>query len=305
MHQRQRRAELWALLGNLPQGYTPRLVQQAQVERTDTYELRRVELDLNGFERVPAALLIPHVRARPAPGLLYMHSHGGNYVQGKEELWQGCDVMPPYAPLLAAKGIVVLAIDSWCFSERRHAQDGARGERDLFKLMLWRGQVLWGMMLFDELQALSYLASLPEVDSEKLGVFGLSMGATKAWWLAALDERVQLCVDLCCLTDYDELIRTGHLEGHGLYYYVPRLLEHFSSAQINELIAPRARLSVNGRHDPLTPAAGVERIRERVCERYNQFEAGEHCRIELFDCGHEEISAMRALVNEWLDRYLA
>ena len=59
------------------------------------------------------------------------------------------------------------------------------------------------------------------------------MGATKAWWLAALDERVRLCIDLCCLNDYEELIKARNLRGHGIYYYVPALLKHFQTADIN------------------------------------------------------------------------
>jgi cephalosporin-C deacetylase-like acetyl esterase len=61
----------------------------------------------------------------------------------------------------------------------------------------------------------------PEVDPRAVGVFGMSMGATKAWWLAALDPRIRLCLDLCCLTDFDELIKADNLKGHGIYYYVP------------------------------------------------------------------------------------
>src|SRR5262249_45134477 len=150
----------------------------------------------------------------------------------------------------------------------RHDEDGRNGEWDAFKLMLWKGQVLWGMMLFDEFQAVTYLAGRAEVDPGRLGAFGISMGATKAWWLAALDPRIQMCIDLCCLTDYEELIRTHHLRGHGIYYYVPRLLKHFQARDINELIVPRPRLSLNGRKDPLTPPAGVERIRDHVLPLY-------------------------------------
>ena len=130
-------------------------------------------------------------------------------------------MLPAYAPVLRRKGIVTLAIDSWCFSERKHVEDGRQGESDAFKEMLWRGRVLWGMMMFDEVQAVSYLASRPEVDATRIGAFGLSMGSTKAWWLAALDPRVKLCIDLCCLTDYEELIKIHNLKGHGIYYYVP------------------------------------------------------------------------------------
>jgi len=152
----------------------------------------------------------------------------------------------------AELGLVTLAIDSWCFGERKHDSNGHRGEEDAFKLMLWRGQTLWGMMMLDEFRALRCLASRPEVDARRLGAFGMSMGSTKAWWLGALESNVRLTVDVCCLTDYESLIETKGLSGHGVYYFVPSLLKQFDTTQVNELIVPRAHLSVNGGKDPLT-----------------------------------------------------
>jgi hypothetical protein len=303
-YQQRRRAELWGLLGDLPPRRTPR----ATLLRTEDgpgYRLEHLQLDLNGIEPVPALLLIPNERRDPAPGLLYLHAHGDRYDLGKEELVEGRDVLRPYAPVCAEKGLVALAIDNWCFSGRRHRDDGRQGEHDAFKLMLWRGQVLWGMMLFDQVQALEYLAGRPEVDAGRIGAFGLSMGSTMAWWLAALDTRLRLCADLCCLTDFEELIRTGNLAGHGVYYYVPRLLAHFQTHQIRELIVPRPQLSLNGRRDPLTPPAGVRRVADHLAPLYARYGRPVDCRIELFDCGHEETPEMRALVLEWFDRHLA
>jgi acetyl esterase/lipase len=160
------------------------------------------------------------------------------------------------------------------------------------------------MMMFDELRALDYLAGRPEVDPHRLGVVGMSMGATKAWWLAALDPRVRLCLDICCLTDYEELIRTQALSEHGIYYYVPSLLKHFQTADINELIVPRPRLSVNGRRDPLTPPLGVEKIRNHLLPLYRQYGKEGDCRIELFDSAHVELPEMRKLILERMDRFL-
>jgi hypothetical protein len=213
-------------------------------------------------------------------------------------------VLPAYAPVVAEKGIITLAIDSWCFSERKRQADGRQGESDAFKEMLWRGRVLWGMMMYDEVQAVSYLTSRAEVDPARVGAFGLSMGSTKAWWLAALDPRVKLCVDLCCLTDYEELIKIENLRGHGLYYFVPGLLKHFQAHEVNDLIVPRPHLSLNGRRDRLTPPEGVERIRDHLLPLYRRHGREADCRIELFDCGHEETPEMRKLVLEWFDRYL-
>jgi hypothetical protein len=301
--QAKKRKELWALLGDLPEPRAPK-AKLLTSEKHDGFTLEHLELDLNGIEPVPAHLLLPDQRPAKAPALQYIHWHGGTYGTGKDELLTGRKVLPAYAPVCAAKGIVTLAIDSWCFGARKHEENGGQGESDTFKLMLWKGQVLWGMMLFDEMQALTYLCSRPEVDPKRIGTFGLSMGATKSWWLAALDPRVKLCIDLCCLTDYDELIKIKNLKGHGIYYYVPRLLKHFTAADINALIAPRPRVSLNGRRDLLTPPAGVERIRDHVLPLYERYGKKEDCRIELFDCGHEETPEMRKIILESLDKYL-
>jgi len=300
-HQEKRRKELWALLGDLPKPREPQ-GKVVKTEKGDGYTLEHLELDLNGEELVPAYLLLPDKRAEKAPGLLYIHAHGGNYPLGKDELLKGHGkYLQAYAPVCAAKGLVTLAIDSWCFGARKSPKPGNQGEMDTFKHMLWKGQTLWGMMMFDEHQALTYLARRAEVDPQRLGAFGLSMGSTKAWWLAALDPRVKMCIDLCCLTDYDELIRIGNLKGHGIYYYVPRQLS-FPAHEINALIVPRKHLSLNGREDLLTPPAGVERIRDHVYPLYAKHGRPEDCRIELFDCGHVETPEMRKIVGEWLDR---
>lgn len=302
--QQTRRAELWGLLGQLPERRTPTAALLRREPR-DGYALEHLVLDLNGEQPVPALMLLPDNLKTPAPAVLYIHWHGGDYPVGKRELFEGTRAMEAYAPVCAERGIAALAIDSWCFGERMpYPDEGKRGEEDTFKEMLWKGRCLFGMMLFDERQALDYLCARPEVDPNRIGAFGISMGATKAWWLAALDERVRCCIDLCCLTDFQALIEDHGLSRHGIYYYVPELLNHFQTADINELIVPRPRLSLNGREDGLTPPRGVEKVRDHLLPLYEQYGNRADCRIELFDCPHKELPEMRAIVLDWLDRYL-
>ena len=303
--QQLKRADLWKVLGDLPCHHQVGPAKLLSIEKHDGYILERLVLDLNGVEPVPAILLIPERLRQPAPGLLFIHWHGDMYDLGKEQLLRGTPVQPAYAPVCAKLGLVTLAIDSWCFGERKRDANGQKGEHDAFKLMLWRGQTLWGMMMFDEFQALGYLASRSEVDPRRIGAFGMSMGATKAWWLAALDTRVSLTIDLCCLTDYDSLIASGGLHGHGFYYFVPSLLREFDAAHINELIVPRPRLSLNGRFDPLTPPGGVGKIREHLYPLYRAQGKECDCRIEVLNCGHEETPEMRAIVVDWLQNRLS
>ncbi len=297
--QKAQRKKLFSLLGDLPVDYSPKTPKLVRKEQHDGYRLEYLDFDFNGMERVPGILLVPDNIQGKAPGMLYCHAHFGTYGIGKEELLNGRSVMPAYAPVYAEKGILTLAIDSWCFGERK-----VDGEMDTFKKMLWDGRTLFGMMLFDEMRALDYLLSRPEADSSRVGVFGLSMGATKAWWLSALDTRITTCLDLCCMTDFDELIKANNLKGHGIYYYVPSLLKYFDTKTINELIVPRPHVSLNGRFDDLTPPKGVEKVRDYLLPLYEKLGKKEDCRIELFDCPHEELPEMREIILGWLDKYL-
>ncbi|HET8629795.1 MAG TPA: alpha/beta hydrolase family protein, partial [Thermomicrobiales bacterium] len=177
-------------------------------------------------------------------------------------------------------------------------------ESELFKEMLWRGQVLWGLMVYDSLRAIDYLATRADVDLGRLATLGLSMGSTMAWWVAALDERVAVCVDLCCLTDFQALLETRGLDGHGIYYYVPGLLKHFGTADINALIAPRPHLSLAGNFDRLTPPAGLERIDQALRRVYADLGSPDAWQLLRYDCGHFETAAMRAAVLAFLTRWL-
>ncbi|MFN8530908.1 MAG: alpha/beta hydrolase family protein [Anaerolineae bacterium] len=192
-----------------------------------------------------------------------------------------------------------MCIDHWCFGERR-----GRTETATFKHMLWQGQMRWGMMLYDSLRAVDYLATRPDINAARIGTLGLSLGSTMAWWLAALDTRIKVCIDICCLTDYQALIDTHGLDGHSVYYYVPSLLKHFTAAQINALIAPRYHLSLAGEYDPLTPSAGLDRIDEALKQVYAAAGKPEHWELFRSPTGHYETASMRARILDGLRTHL-
>jgi hypothetical protein len=293
----ERRAKLYSLLGRLPERDRPIGATTLSVEHRAGYVLERLLLDLNGVEPVPAVFVRPLDQRGPFPGVMYNHAHGGEYQIGKSELIEGRGALqrPPYAEELTRAGYAALCIDHWAFGER-----AGRSESEVFKHMIWRGQVMWGMMVYDSVRALDYLVSRGDVDGARVASMGMSMGSTMAWWHAALDERVKVCVDLCCLTDYEELIAIGNLDGHGIYYYVPDLLTHFSAGEINALIAPRSHLSVVAVHDRLTPMRGVERIDGQLRRAYAAAGAAENWQLRLHHCGHLETAAMRWQVMAFL-----
>ena len=296
-----RRKELYDLLGDLPDRQRPITAAAVAIEETDEYVLEKLLLDLNGVEQVPAYFVRPQGADRPLATALYNHAHGGDYVLGKDELLCGRSALqqPPYTSQLTRMGYAALCIDTWAFGERR-----GRAESEIFKEMLWRGQVMWGMMVYDSIRAVDYLVSRDDVDAVRIATLGISMGSTMAWWLAALDERIKVCIDICCMTDFEALIETRNMDGHGIYYYVPRLLKHFTAAQINALIAPRHHLCLAGNFDMLTPPAGLDRIDTELSAVYADAGAADAWRMVRYGCGHLETAAMRAEVAAFLTEHL-
>ncbi len=296
-----RRRELYALLGDLPDRQRPIGATKRYEEARDGYWLETWDLDLNGLETVPASIVRPAWLTRPAPAVLFNHSHGGGYAVGRRELVEGRSYLQPvpYAKTLTDLGIVGLCIDHWVFGER-----ATRSESATFKSMLWQGQVLWGMMVYDSLRALDWLGARPDVDASRLGTLGMSMGSTMAWWVAALDERIRVTVDICCLGDFHTLLANSSLDEHGVYYYVPALLKHFTTAGINALIAPRAHLAIAGVRDPLTPPEGLDVIERELAGVYAAHGHPERWKLLRYDAGHQETAEGRAAAVEFLKRFL-
>lgn len=297
-----RRAELYALLGRLPDRARPVSGEKlGEVER-DGYILESWRYDLNGIEPVPGYVARPKSLTGKAPGVVFCHSHGGGYTIGKREFIEGRSYLQPtpYARALTDLGYVAICIDAWVFGERSHTS-----ELDMFKGMLWHGQVLWGMMVYDSLRAVDVLLQRPDVDASRLATLGMSMGSTAAWWLAALDTRISVCVDINCLTDFQALIEDKGLSRHGVYYYVPSLLEHFTTAQINDLIAPRAHLALAGLRDKLTPVAGLDRIDAHLTRTYAAQGHPERWSLLRYDVEHQETPEGRQAVLAFLQKFLA
>jgi dienelactone hydrolase len=295
-----RREELHALLGPLPEVTGSPAGRLVAREERDGFVLEKLVLDLNGVEDVPAYLALPSEPvATPAPVVVY--NHAWNFELGKNELLQGGAGarQRPYVEPLTEAGYAVFCADMWSFGERR-----GKSESALFKELLWKGQVLWGWRVFDTLRALDYLVERPELDADRIATLGKSMGSTMAWWSAALDTRIGVCVDLCCLTDFQALIDVDGLDRHAIYYYVPGLLTRFDTADINALIAPRPHLSLAGRYDNLTPEVGLERIDSALRRVYAEAGAPDAWKLVVYGAGHIETADMRAEVMAFLAEHL-
>ncbi|HEX7571974.1 MAG TPA: alpha/beta hydrolase family protein [Bacteroidota bacterium] len=305
------RRELWQLLGSLPPRPKRPNVRTISREELDGYALEKFEFDNGAGAIVPGYLLVPLIHREKLPGILYCHWHGGQYEVGKEELFRTNAVPAPPGPTLARRGYVVLAIDSYCFGERNGKgpggpdETGQAGELTASKFNLWLGRTLWGMIVRDDLMALDYLVSRPEVDPQRIGVTGIRMGATRTWWIMALDERPSTGVAVACLTRYRNLIEHGGLKYHGIYYYVPGLLNHFDTEAVVALVAPRPLLFMTGDQDGGSPVDGIRSIETSVRPVYGLYgKETDFASVIYPGIGHIYLPEMWEKTLQWMDRRL-
>ncbi len=274
------RTQLWQLLGEMPPHFTPEVTILEREEREGCL-VERIAFDNGAGATVYGYFLRPPDLSALAPAILYHHMHGNKYDLGKHELFQDWlieGVMP--GPTLVKAGFVVLAIDAYCFGERTSqgpagdAESGAQTEQALFKHFVWQGGTLWGMIVRDDLLALNYLLSRPEVDPDRVGVTGMSMGGSRTTWLCALDDRPKALVPVAQMTRYADFAATGRYNLHGIYYYLPGMLR--SGIDMEHLVAlpaPAPQLVLIGDKDPLSPMEGIEKVRryaESVYGRYGE-----------------------------------
>ena len=307
------RKKLWGLLGEMPALFTPTAtIERRRVE--EGYILEEAAFDNGVGDTVYGYLLIPAGQKGRGPAILYNHYHAEKYGQGKEEvLIKAFDDLDLATGVeLARKGYVVLCIDAYAFGRRRfqgpagEKEEGRRTEESLFKTFLWEGRTLWGMMVRDDLLALNYLLSRPEVEPGRVAAMGMSMGSTRTWWAAALDERIKVAVSVCCLTRYQNLIARGSVREHGIYYYVPNMLkEQIDTESVVGLIAPRAHLTLTGDADAGSPADGVRIINAFQRRLYELYGEGENFRGVIYPgVGHSYTREMWRETISWLDSHL-
>ncbi len=246
--------------------------ETGSVVRKNGLRIEEVSYEAEPGDRIQALLLVPDGvdRLNPAPGICVWHQHAGEYHLGKSEP-AGLAGNPMHftGEKLARLGYVVLCPDALCFESRQ--DDSLKGgdfERFEFLRYVVAGKSMAWKNILDMRRAVDFIVSRPEVDSERLGCYGHSMGSTHTWLLGPWEPRLKCLVGNCCLPTWEAIHENKIL--HCFPNFVPGFYQYGDTPDIVGMTAP-GTLHLNfGEEDGGSPIEGVRKGLAAIEKAYAQ-----------------------------------
>jgi len=191
-------------------------------DKREKHVFHEMEINSTKNRRIKIVLTLPTNLKGPRPAVIAISGHGGTRHTCYEKASYS-----RFAHVLAQKGYVTIST-----SVSRHK-------------VYEKGRTLMGERLWDLMRCVDFLTSLKQVDSQRIGCGGNSLGGEMVMWLGAMDRRLKANVSSGFLTRMDQMEKN-----HCMCWKFPGLRQLVDFADIYAMIAPRALLCQNGWKEP-------------------------------------------------------
>lgn len=282
------------------------------------YVANKVVLNISGDSRVLGYLLIPK-GIGPFPAVLLLHDHGAKFDIGKEKMVQPFNdkaerissaeawINKLYGGRfigdeLAKRGYICFVTDALNWGDRGGAV--YEGQQALASNLFNLGMSYAGLIAWEDINAARFLATLPEVDPERVAAMGLSLGAFRAWQVAAISDDIRAAVCICWMGTVKGLLVQGNNQTRGQSAFTtthPGLTNFLDYPDVASLACPKPMLFYNGEHDHLFPVAAVNEAYEKMKVVWRSQHAENKLVTKFWQTGHEFSIDMQEHAFRWLE----
>src|SRR5688572_24863202 len=311
--QRIDNAEVWAgrrdmilqgaqqVMGKFPDRATlpPLDVKLGQESKSNGYTKITLTYNADGIDRVPADLYLPEPREKDKryPAIVALHQTS---VNGRADLGGGAkNPNMGYAPELARRGYVVIAPDYPSFGDAAKYDFAAdKYESGTMKAIV------------NHMRAVDVLVARDDVDADRIGTIGHSLGGHNAIFLGVFDERVKVVVTSCGWTPFHDYYK-GNLKGWVQDRYMPRIRDVYGSdpdkvpfdfPELIAAIAPRAFFSVSPTRDSNFEVEGIKRAEAAAKPIFELLGAPDNIRVLYPEDEHNFAPEMRQAAYAFMDK---
>lgn len=311
-------------------------VQNDEAQREDGLVTERLsfasEKKADGTEeRVPVLIVRPEKIAKKLPAVIVLHGTGGTK-EGQR----------PWLVNLAKRGIIGVAIDARYHGGRSGGAKGADAYNQAI-VRAWHAKEnqehpFYYDTCWDLWRTLDYLETRNDVDAERIGIIGFSMGGIQTWLAAAADPRFKVVVPAIGVQSFRWSLENDKWQGRANTIrpaheaaakdlgedkvnqkvcrtlwnkIIPGILDQFDCPSMIRLFAgvgerdkPRALLILNGERDGNCPIEGARLAFAAAEKAYADRNAGDKLRIMVADVGHQVTAEQRNAALEWFEKWL-
>lgn len=261
---------------------------------------RKISYQTEPGDRVTAYLFLPaRKNDEKLPAVLCLHQ---TVTIGKAEpAGLGGSPNLHYALHLAKRGYVTLAPDYPSFGE--HPYDFVAAKHYVSGSM----KAIW-----DNMRAIDLLQSLPEVDGDRIGCIGHSLGGHNTMFTAVFDPRIKVLVSNCGFTRFHKYYQ-GKLAGWTSDRYMPRIKNvydnnpdrvPFDFPEIVAAFAPRPFLASAPVRDSNFEVSGVKDTIAAALPIYQLYGVPDNLQANYPECEHDFPEDAREVAYRFLDRFL-
>jgi dienelactone hydrolase len=278
------------------------------------------------IERVPVIIVRPAKMERKLPAVIVLHGTGGS-AKGQTG----------FMIELAKRNIIGVAIDARYHGERAGGAKGADAYNEAIT-RAWKTRQNEPMehpfyydTCWDLWRTVDYLVTRPDIDADRLGMIGFSMGGIQTWLAAAVDERIKVAVPAIAVQSFRWSLENDQWQGRARTIRVahdaaakdlgetavnqkvcralwnkiiPGILEQFDCPSMLRLFAGRSLLILSGTKDGNCPYPGAKLAIAEAEKAFKAADASDHLRVIVAEVGHTVTAEQRQAALDWFARWL-
>ncbi len=262
------------------------------MEIKGTYSIEKAFV---GKDRIPT-LVFFHKKKKPVPAVMCIHGWSGN----KESMLRHC-------VRVADAGFLAVAVDARMHGERIdvafYSKTSENFARTFYSVVTETAA--------DLTQVVDFLKERPDVDPNRLGLMGVSMGGFVSLIATQLEKRVKAVASVIGAGDFrffgekvcsqKVLPYEQQLMGHP-DEETEKLIKKCDPLGNLKKFPPTALLLMGGATDPLIPKEGIVQLYEGLKPLYAS--DPENLKLSMYDVGHEYTLEMEAEVVQWFTKHL-
>ena len=229
---------------------------------------------------------------------------------------------------LVKSGFLVISIDAFYFGERRvifdedieigkkpileltvdevnylNSKARREGETCIAKTLFLAGITWPGIILWDDIRTVDYLCSRQDVDSNRIGCWGVSLGGFRTAHLCGLDGRIKCAVIAAFMGSYKYMLKTN-VTRHTWMDYIPGFYKYLDYPDVPAMMCPKPLMVMYCLKDLGFTVEGMKAASDKITKVYRMNNAEEKYQGKFYDLPHTFSKEMQADALAWMKRWL-